>query len=39
MKNALFNVIKNKLSDKDELITRLSSKIKEIHNTLLEYNF
>ena len=38
-KNALFNVIKNKLSDKDELITRLSSKIKEIHNTLLEYNF
>ena len=39
MKNALLNVIKNKLSDKDELITRLSSKIKEIHNTLLEYNF
>ena len=28
MKNALFNVIKNKLSDKDELITRLRVNIK-----------
>ena len=37
-KNSLFNVIKNKLSDIDELITRLESKIKEIHNTFLEFN-
>ena len=35
-KNSLFNVIK--LSDTDELITRLRSKIKEIHNTFLEFN-
>ena len=38
IKNSMFNVIKNKLSDNDELITRLSSKIKEIHNSFLEYN-
>ena len=37
-KNSLFNVIKNKLSDIDELITRLGSKIKEIHNTFSEFN-
>ena len=35
-KNSLFNVIKNKLSNKDELIARLSRKIKEMHNTFLE---
>ena len=34
----LFNVIKNKLSCNDELITRLRSKIKEICNTFLEFN-
>ena len=28
IKNYFFNVIKNKLSNNDELITRLSSKIK-----------
>ena len=28
IKNSFFNVIKNKLSNNDELITRLSSKIK-----------
>ena len=39
IKNSLFNVIKNKLSDNDELITRLSGKIKEINNTFLEFNF
>ena len=33
IKNSLFNVIKNKLSDNDKLITRLNSKIKEIHDT------
>ena len=38
IKNSMFNVIKNKLSDNDELITRLSSKIKEIRNSFLEYN-
>ena len=38
IKNSFFNVIKNKLSNNDELITRLSSKIKEMHNTFLEYN-
>ena len=39
IKNSLFNVIKNKLSNNDELITRLSGKIKEINNTFLEFNF
>ena len=38
IKSSLFNVIKNKLSDNDKLITRLSSKIKETHNTFLEFN-
>ena len=38
IKNSFFNVIKNKLSNNDELITRLSSKIKEMHNTFSEYN-
>ena len=33
-----FNVIKSKLSNNDEWITRLKSKIKEIHNTFLEFN-
>ena len=32
----LCNVIKNKLSDNDKTITRLNSKIKEIHDTLLK---
>ena len=36
IKNSSFNVIKNKLSDNDKLITRLNSKIKEIHDTWLE---
>ena len=38
MKNSLFNVIKNKFSNNDELITRLSSRIKEINNTFLEFD-
>ena len=38
IKNSLFNVIKNKLSNNDELITRLSSKIKQIHDTFLAFN-
>ena len=38
IKNSLFNVIKIKLSQKEKLITRLSTKIKEIHCTLLEFN-
>ena len=33
MKNALLNVIKNKLSDNDELITRLSIKLKKYITT------
>ena len=33
IKNYLFNVIKNKLSNNEELIDRLNSKIKEVHNT------
>ena len=37
IKKFLFNVIKNKLSNNDKLITRLRSKIKEIHNTFLEF--
>ena len=36
IKNFLCNVIKNKLSDNDKTITRLTSKIKEIHDTLLK---
>ena len=36
IKNSLINFIKNKLSNNDELIIRLSSKIKEMHNTFLE---
>ena len=39
IKNSLFNIIKNKLSKMIKLITRLSGKIKEINNTLLEFNF
>ena len=38
IKNSLFNVTKIKLSQKEKVITRLSSKIKEIHCTLLEFN-
>ena len=38
IKNSLFNDIKNKLSNNDELITRWSSKIKQIHNTFLAFN-
>ena len=36
IKNSFLNVIKNKLSDNDKLMTRLNSKIKEIYDTLLE---
>ena len=39
IKYSLCNVIKNKLSDNDKLITRLNSKIKETHSTFLEFNF
>ena len=38
IKNSLFNVIKNKLYRNEKLITWLSSKIKEIHCTLLDFN-
>ena len=38
IKNSLFNVIKSKLSNIDELIARLSSEIKVMHNTFLEFN-
>ena len=38
LKNFWFNVIKNKLSNNDKLIARLSCKIKEIHNTFLGFN-
>ena len=38
IKSFLFYVIKTKLSSKNELITRLRTKIKEIHNTFLEFN-
>ena len=38
IKNSLFNAIKNKLSENDKLITRLNSKIKDIHNTFVEFN-
>ena len=38
IKNSLFNVIKIELSYNEKLINRLSSKIKEIHCTLLEFN-
>ena len=37
IKDSLFNIIKNKLSDNEKLITWLSIKIKEIHDTLLEF--
>ena len=37
IKNSLFNVIKNKLYPNEKLVTWLSSKIKEIHGTLLEF--
>ena len=36
IKSFLFNVAKIKSSDDDKLITRLNSKIKLIHDTLLE---
>ena len=38
IKNILFNVIQKTLFNNDELITRSSSKIKEIHSTFLEFN-
>ena len=38
IKNSLFNVTKIKLTQKEKLITRLSSKIKEIHCTLSDLN-
>ena len=38
IKNILFNVIKKTLFNNDELITRLSIKIKEIHSAFLEFN-
>ena len=38
IKNSLFNVTKIKLSHNEKLINSLSSKIKEIHCTLLEFN-
>ena len=36
IKNSLIDVIKNKLSDKDKLIIKLNSKIKEMQDTLIE---
>ena len=38
IKNSLFNVTKIKLTQKEKLITRLSSIIKEIHCTLSDLN-
>ena len=36
IKNSLIDLIKNKLSDKDKLIIKLNSKIKEMQDTLIE---
>ena len=37
IKNCLFNVIKNKLSNNEESINTLNSKIKEMQTTFLEF--
>ena len=37
IKNSLFNVIKNKLSNNEESINTLNSKIKEMQTTFLEF--
>ena len=37
IKNSLFNVIKNKLSNNEESINTLNSKIKKMQTTFLEF--
>ena len=37
IKNSLLNVNKNKLSNNEELINRLNSKMKEMQSTFLEF--